>query len=83
MRGGLRFAARQSTCIQFGAPPSEEFCHRNRKAPWPKRWLRLYDEGRVKTAMCPRLATGIPAGSGATGYLRRAGIGTGWLVRLA
>ncbi|MFO7705847.1 MAG: 3',5'-cyclic-AMP phosphodiesterase [Halopseudomonas sp.] len=64
-RGGLRLLASPSTCIQF-APNSEDFAT-DEQAPG-YRWLRLYDDGRIETAIS-RLAQGrfLPD-PGATGY---------------
>lgn len=64
-RGHLRLLASPSTCIQF-APHSEEFA--TDEQPPGYRWLRLYDDGRIDTAVS-RLAQGrfLPD-PGATGY---------------
>ncbi|MEH6499777.1 MAG: 3',5'-cyclic-AMP phosphodiesterase [Pseudoalteromonas distincta] len=64
-RGGLRLLASPSTCIQF-APASEDFATDNQAPGY--RWLRLYDDGRVETAIS-RLADGsFQPDPGATGY---------------
>lgn len=64
-RGALRLLASPSTCIQF-APNSEDFAT-DEQAPG-YRWLRLYNDGRIETAIS-RLAQGrfLPD-PGATGY---------------
>ena len=61
----MRLLASPSTCIQF-APASEDFATDNQAPGY--RWLRLYDDGRVETAIS-RLADGsFQPDPGATGY---------------
>lgn len=64
-RAGLRLLASPSTCVQFAAH-SEDFATDERAPGY--RWLRLYDDGHVETAVS-RLAEGrfLPE-PGATGY---------------
>lgn len=61
----LRLLASPSTCIQF-APQSQVFATDERQPGY--RWLRLYDDGQIETAVS-RLAAGrfLPD-PGATGY---------------
>ncbi|WP_022961391.1 3',5'-cyclic-AMP phosphodiesterase [Halopseudomonas pelagia] len=64
-RAGLRLLASPSTCVQFAAH-SENFATDERAPGY--RWLRLFDDGHVETAVS-RLAEGrfLPD-PGATGY---------------
>ena len=48
LRNGVRLLASPSTCVQF-APGSEEF-QVDQEAPG-YRWLRLYADGRLETAV--------------------------------
>lgn len=64
-RGAIRLLASPSTCVQF-AVASSDFATDNQ--PPGYRWLRLYDDGRIDTAV-----SRLPAGSflpdaGAAGY---------------
>lgn len=64
-RGSVRLLASPSTCVQF-AVASSDFATDNQAPGY--RWLRLYDDGRLETAVSRLPHDGFKPDSGASGY---------------
>lgn len=64
-RGTLRMLASPSTCVQF-AVASSDFATDNQAPGY--RWLRLYDDGRLETAVSRLPHDSFTPDSGASGY---------------